>query len=88
VDLLALLGFLVLLAGMHLAWQARQTILYWVSFAIATWRSALRPEPARRGGQSRPEPAPRPRELRNLRLLGGVSLIFLGQLLLVLALVF
>lgn len=84
-DLLALLGFLVLLAGSHLAWQARQTILYWVSFAIATWRAALRPEPAE---QSPPEAAPRPRELRNLRLLGGVSLIFLGQLLLVLALVF
>lgn len=84
-DLLALLGLLVLLAGLHLAWQARQTILYWVSFGVATWRSALRLDPAR---ESRPEAAPRPRELRNLRLLGGVSLIFLGQLLLVLALVF
>lgn len=84
-DLLALLGFVVLLAGLHLAWQVRQTILYWAAFAVSTWRAALRPDPT---GQARPGAAPRPRELRNLRLLGSVGLIFLGQLLLVLALVF
>lgn len=82
-DLLALLGFVVLLAGLHLAWQARHTVLFWLRFLIRTWRAALRP--------AEPPPSPpsaRPHDLHNLRLLGGFALIVLGQLLLALSLVF
>ncbi len=91
-EVLGLIGLFVFLAGLHLTWQARDAILYWVGFGVATWRSAVRSILEGAGTRSAPshvrpsskaeQPIP-----HTLRLVGGIGLIFLGQLLFVLALV-
>jgi hypothetical protein len=84
-DLLGLAGVLVFLAGVYLTWQARGTILYWLEFVVGTWRRALRYEDA--PAASPPPPARAP-GLHHLRLVGGFGLIFLGPLLVILAILF
>jgi hypothetical protein len=94
-DAVGLIGVLVFLAGLHLTWLARDAVFYWVEFAVTTWRTALRAllnnrpadDPAvsavARGSGRAHVPA-----THTLCLVGGLGLIFLGQLLVVLALLF
>lgn len=72
--MLGLLGLLVFLAGVHLCWQAREAVFYWLRFLVLTWRAAL--------GRSQGSVAYREGTARHtLRMVGGFGLVFLGQLL-------
>ena len=90
-ELLGLIGFLVILAGIHLLWQAREDCLFWFEEFLRIFRSSLprasRSEtahahllktlrhPSRQSAGTRP---------KTLRMVGGFGLILLGQLLVIL----
>lgn len=79
-ELLGFVGLFVFFAGVHLTWQSRRAILYWMEFLVRTWRSSLQKEGAKSSSPVR--------QPETLRLTGGVALMILGQILFVLALVF
>lgn len=94
-DWVGLIGVLVFFAGLHLTWLARGAVLYWMEFAVTTWRSALRAllnnRPADAPAAStvaRESGRPQVPATHTLCMVGGLGLIFLGQLLVVLALLF
>jgi hypothetical protein len=81
---LALVGILVVLAGLHLLWQSRRQIFYWLETYLKIFRSSLRTP---REKIERPKAvrfaADREHVLRLLLGLGlvlivGPALIFLG----------
>ena len=79
--MIGLIGILVFFAGLHLLWQARDAIRYWFETFFQIFRGALRQRAAVPAADlpRRPERAP-----DTLRLVGGVGLAVLGQLLLIL----
>lgn len=88
----ALLGFMVSVVGLYLLWQARSEALYWMQKFSRT----LRGEFSRRSGLAHQEPSgssrnnskdagPSDAHRGTLRLVSGFGLIFLGQILLLLA---
>ena len=90
---MGLIGILFFLAGVHLLWQARREVLYWVQEFFRIWRGEF----TRRGlGEIAPplpaEPAAMPlrrkRNLGALVVLGAFALIVLGQVLFILDLAF
>ena len=96
-SVMGLIGILSFLVGVGLLWQARKEILYW----LQEFFRILRAEFSRHGGLTsgvRRAPAsassgiagaPRPRRSRGaLLLLGGFTLIVLGQVLFILGLAF
>ncbi len=93
-SILGFVGILIFFAGLHVLWQARKEILYW----LREFLRILRGEVVRRAGlapdatgasSQRTSAAPEPRKRHNgtLRLLGGFGLVVLGQVLLLLDLV-
>ncbi len=82
-----LIGLLVIVAGSFLVWQARKEVVYWAKeFVLIFRRSLARPED---------EAVHSRRHLRSakdqrgaLRLVGAISLIFLGHFLVLLDLAF
>jgi hypothetical protein len=89
-DPLALVGVLVVFAGLHLLWQSRREIFFWIETWLKIFRASLR-EP-QRAASYLPE---RPRLSRFgsgrehvLRLLLGLSLVLIvGPVLIFLGLV-
>ena len=92
-----LVGVLIFLAGAHLLWQGRREILFWLGefFRILRREFTRRktgvvppgtfPEAAPAGVPAAAAPK---RDRGTLRLVGGLALVFLGQVLLLLDLVF
>ncbi len=93
---MVLAGILLFLAGAYLLWQARREIIYWLAQFFSIFRrefgrrSGLRQEQA--DANSVPEAgtlaSPAQRSGTTLRLVTGVTLIFLGQFLILLQLAF
>ncbi len=94
-SVVGLIGILVFFAGAHLLWQGRREILFW----LAEFFRILRGEFTRRDAAVREAgslallspvgtPGSAPRNRGTLRLVGGLALIFIGQVLLLLDLVF
>ena len=79
---LGLIGFLVILAGIHLLWQAREDCLFWFAEFLRIFRSSL-PRASRSETAHARQSAAGTRP-KTLRMVGGVSLILLGQLLVIL----
>lgn len=75
-QLLGALGVILFLAGVGLLWHSREGIVEWLRFVVLTWRAAL----TRMENEGRPRQSPR----GAVRLVGGVGLMVLGQLLLLL----
>jgi hypothetical protein len=88
-DPLALVGILVVFAGLHLLWQSRREIFFWFETWLKIFRASLRD--SQRASVRPPE---RPRLTRFasgrehvLRLLLGLSLVlFVGPILIFLGL--
>lgn len=99
-EMLGLVGILLFLAGLHLLWQAREEILFWMQKYLETFQNALRAttggehsEPAKRGasdpdaGLSRPETTGLSQgPAHAMRLMSGFGLLLLGPLLVLLSL--
>ncbi len=95
---MGLVGILIFLAGAHLLWQARREVLYWVLEFVRILRGEfsrrgglaenahLAPAgvPAGRPSAEDAPRVPRRRHSGTLLLLGGFTLIILGQVLLLL----
>lgn len=89
-----LVGVLIFFAGAHLLWQGRREILFWLGEFLRILRREFKRRktgvtplgtfPEALGGV----PAVRKRDHGTLRLVGGLALVFLGQVLLLLDLVF
>lgn len=87
-DVVGLIGVMVLLAGLHLLWQSRKEMLYWVEMYLGTFRSALRKRTVEGPARERVEGKRTQRERYTLRLVGGFGLVFLSQILLILEFIF
>jgi len=83
-ELLGLIGTLVVFAGIHLLWQARKEIFFWLETFVRIFRASL----AQPGARVRPLPAEATAGDRHtLRMLLGMGLLFfLGPMLIVLSL--
>jgi len=83
-ELLGLIGTLVVFAGIHLLWQARKEIFFWLETFVRIFRASLA-QPGARVRPIRAETAPGDRH--TLRMLLGMGLLFfLGPMLIVLSL--
>jgi len=80
-ELLGLIGFLVILAGIHLLWQAREDCLFWFEEFLRIFRSSLPRASRSETAYARQSAGTRP---KTLRMVGGFGLILLGQLLVIL----
>ncbi len=83
-ELLGLVGTLVVFAGIHLLWQARREIFFWLETFVRIFRASLK-QP---GASVRPLGiATAVGERHTLRMLLGMGLLFfLGPMLIVLSL--
>lgn len=92
-GLIALIGVLLTLAGVHLLWRARHEIIYWVDRLLLIFRKSF--EEAKRtadvsgdetssGGVSAVSLSSQRHGHEILVLLGGLGLVALGQFLLML----
>ena len=83
-ELLGLIGTLVVFAGIHLLWQARKEIFFWLETFVRIFRASLK-QP---GARMRPLLAEATAGDRHtLRMLLGMGLLFfLGPVLIVLSL--
>jgi len=83
-ELLGLIGTLVVFAGIHLLWQARKEIFFWLETFVRIFRASLKQPGARLG----PLPAEATgRDRHTLRMLLGMGLLFfVGPILIVLSL--
>ena len=88
------IGILVYLIGLHLLWQARREIFFWLEEFVRI----LRREVTTRAGLGEPAAVTLPAEVPaaagasrrgrgTLRMIGGLALAFIGPLLLILDLV-
>ena len=75
-ELIGLAGIIVMLAGMHQLWLAREEVMFWLQRFFDIFRTALG-QSARAADASRPQPP----KLSTLHLVGGVGLIALGSFL-------
>ncbi len=92
-SVVGVIGILVYLIGLHLLWQARREMFYW----LAEFVRILRREVSSRAGLDVRGAAPLPAEASapvasrrskgTLRMIGGFALAFIGPLLLILDLV-
>ena len=94
-SVVGLIGVLVFFAGARLLWQGRHEIIFWLTefFRILRGEFTRRDAAVGEAGSlilSSPVAAPgsAPRNRGTLRLVGGLALIFIGQVLLLLDLVF
>ena len=79
-SIIGFIGILVFFAGLHVLWQARAIILFWAVQYVRLLRANLaagRPAPA----AATPRATHPGERNHTLRLVGGLGLIFLGQLL-------
>ncbi len=90
-SVVGLIGILVFFAGAHLLWQGRREILFWLAefFRILRGEFVRRDAAAGEAGaltwnQPAAAPAPARRNHGTLLLVGGLALVFLGQVLLLL----
>ncbi len=75
-DSLGLAGILLVFAGLHLVWRARQEILYWVDRYLLLFRRTFDQSAGKREPMTA---APRPRESRGLlEMLAGFGMMALG----------
>ncbi len=82
-ELLGLIGTLVVFAGIHLLWQARKEIFFWLETFVKIFRASLK-QP---GARVRPLEVPAAGDRHTLRMLLGMGLLFfLGPMLIVLSL--
>ncbi len=82
-ELFGIIGTLVVFAGLHLLWQARREIFFWLETYFRIFRASLE-QPNPRAHAVRPA---RAGDRHTLRLLLGVGLVFfLGPALIVLGL--
>lgn len=82
---LGLIGFLIFLAGLQLLWQAREEILFWLREFLRIFQVSLRRTPLVGSTPiDRGAPHSALQKHRTLRIVGGVGLMLLGQLLLIL----
>ena len=82
-ELLGLVGTLVVFAGLHLLWQARHEIFFWLETYFRIFRAALQ-QP---GAKLQPAPPGAAGERHTVRMLLGMGLVFfLGPALIVLGL--
>jgi hypothetical protein len=82
--LLGMIGLLVVCAGVHLLWQSRRDVAYWIAAFFRMFRTQLREAPQSRADLlARESPAAR-REGTFRLLLGAGLLFFLGPLLIAL----
>jgi hypothetical protein len=84
--LLGMIGLLVVCAGVHLLWQSRRDVAYWIAAFFRVFRTQLRDAPQSRADLLAHE-SPAVRREGTLRLLLGAGLLFfLGPLLIALGL--
>jgi hypothetical protein len=84
--LLGMIGLLVVCAGVHLLWQSRHDVAYWIAAFFRMFRTQLREAPPSRADLLAHE-SPAARREGTLRLLLGAGLLFfLGPLLIALGL--
>lgn len=84
--LLGMIGLLVVCAGVHLLWQSRRDVAYWIAAFFRVFRTQLRDAPQSRNDLIAQE-SPAARREGTLRLLLGAGLLFfLGPLLIALGL--
>ena len=84
--LLGMIGLLVVCAGVHLLWQSRRDVAYWMAAFFRMFRTQLRDAPQSRADLAAHE-SPAARREGTLRLLLGAGLLFfLGPLLIALCL--
>ena len=86
-QMTGLIGLLVIVAGTYLIWQARKEGLYWTREFVLIFRKALTRPESQIVNRDRQEADTRGRR-GTLRLVGAISLIFLGQFLVLLDLAF
>lgn len=86
-EILGLIGLLVFFAGLHLLWQSRHEIAYWVETYFRLLRRSLRKTSATTTASAGVHDH-KPQERHTLRLVGGVGLVFLSQILLILGFLF
>ncbi len=93
-SILGFVGILIFFAGLHVLWQARKEILYWLREFLrilrgeVVRRAGIGPDASTASSQRFPVASePRKRHNGTLRLLGGFGLVVLGQVLLLLDLV-
>ena len=82
-----LIGLLVFFAGAYLIWQARKEVLYWLREFVRIFRQALKRQEGLRVEHDRLGANAHDRR-GTLRLVGAIGLIFLGQFLVLIDLVF
>ena len=94
-SVVGLIGILVFFAGAHLLWQGRREVLFWLAEFFRILRGEFTRRHAATGEASAltwnepaAAPAPARRHRGALLLVGGLALVFLGQFLLLLDLVF
>lgn len=57
IEVLGLAGIILFLAGLHVLWQSREELLYWLGKFLETFRSSLRATGGLAGGPERVERA-------------------------------
>ncbi|HEX9760591.1 MAG TPA: hypothetical protein VGA40_06710 [Candidatus Acidoferrales bacterium] len=87
-ELVGLIGIFVFFFGVHLIWQARDEVLFWLHKFLGTFRKSLRETSGLNHRHDEPGAAPAAAPERHmLRMVGGFGLAVLGQLLFLLGLV-
>jgi hypothetical protein len=84
--LLGMIGLLVVCAGVHLLWQSRRDVAYWIAAFFRVFRTQLRDAPQSRADLLAQESTAVRREGTLRLLLGAGLLFFLGPLLIALGL--
>ncbi len=84
-ELLGLIGTVIVFAGIHMLWQARNELFYWIETYLRIFRAALR-QPGAPVPRSAAAGASRQHENTFRILLGFGLLFFLGPALIVLGL--
>jgi hypothetical protein len=92
IELMGLAGIIVFFAGLHVLWQAREEILYWMQKYLDTFQKALRATAGLNTASTTPDStcleaaALRRERAHTMRMIGGFGLLLLGPLLVLLSL--